>query len=167
MNSSENSVNLTIQLIPAENTDSEELDRQTRQLLAEIQELDVKSAELVKGGEPPEGAKAADLVALSTLAIAVLPALAPKLIEFVQSWSMRAKNQIIKIKTQIADRSIEVEYNPATMSTDELTHLVKSILGALPSTPVDNDLIRSTAGLISIYRRKGWEDESKTRSDYR
>jgi hypothetical protein len=132
MAASESPINLTFQLVTGENTESEEIDRLTRQLLTEIQELDVLSAELVTGGEAPEGAKAADFVDLGTLAVAVLPALAPKLIEFMQSWSMRAKNQIIKIKTQVADRSIEVEYNPATMSTDELTHLVKSILGALP-----------------------------------
>ena len=49
MNSSENPINLTIRLIPAENIDFEGLDGQPRQLLAEIQELDVESDPLCQG----------------------------------------------------------------------------------------------------------------------
>ena len=128
----ENAVNLTFQLNAGENYDPEELDLLTRQLLTEVQELDVESAELVKGGELPEGAKAGELITLGTLAVAVLPAMAPKLLDLVQSWSMRSQNRRVKIKAQVDNRSIEVEYSPATMSVDELKRLVSTLSEALP-----------------------------------
>lgn len=125
-------INLILQLDAGKESDAEELDRLTRLLLTEIQELDVESVELVKGQEPPEGAKSAELVTLGSLAVAVLPTVFPKLIEFLQSWSMRAENRTVKIKTQVGDRSIEVEYSPATMSTAELKRVVKTLSDALP-----------------------------------
>jgi hypothetical protein len=128
----ENAVNLTFQLNADENYDPEELDLLTRQLLTEVQELDVESAELVKGGELPQGAKAGELITLGTLAVAVLPAMAPKLLDLVQSWSMRSGNRRVKIKAQVDNRSIEVEYSPATMSADELKRLVSTLSEALP-----------------------------------
>jgi hypothetical protein len=125
-------VKLTLQLNPGDNYNAEELDRLTRQLLTEIQDLDVESAELVKGGEPLAGAKSGELVTLGSLAVVVLPVVAPKLIELLQSWSTRAENRIVKIKAQVENRSIEVEYSPATMSPEDLKRLVNTISEALP-----------------------------------
>jgi hypothetical protein len=132
MPATENSINLTFQLKSGENVDPEELDRETRELLSEIREMDIESAELVKAGELPEGAKAGEPITLGTLSVAVLPAMAPILIEFVQSWSLRAKNRIVKIKAQVAERYIELEYSPTTMSTDEIKRLVSALSEALP-----------------------------------
>lgn len=126
------SVHLTLQLNPDQSIPDDELDLQTRQLLSEIKELEVESAQLVTNGESPEGAKSGELVTLGSLAVVVLPTIAPKLVELLQSWSLRAENRTVKIKAQVADRSIEVEYSPATMSTDELKNLVSSLSQALP-----------------------------------
>ena len=125
-------VRLTLQLNPGSDTSDEELDVQTRQMLIEIRELEVESAKLLKSGEAPEQTKSGELVTLGSLAVVVLPTIAPKLVELLQSWSLRAENRTVKIKAQVADRSIEVEYSPATMSTDELKRLVSSLSEALP-----------------------------------
>jgi hypothetical protein len=125
-------VKLTLQINPGADYNAEELDRLTRQLLTEIQDLDVESVELVKGGEPLAGAKSGELVTLGSLAVVVLPVLAPKLIELLQSWSTRAENRIVKIKAQVADRSIDVEYSPSAMSLDDLKRLVSTLSEALP-----------------------------------
>lgn len=127
-----NPINLILQIDAGKDADAEELDGLTRQLLMEMQELEVESVELVKSQELPEGAKAGELVTLGSLAVAVLPTVFPKLIEFLQSWSLRAENRMVKIKTQVGDRSIEVEYSPATMSTAELKRVVKTLSEALP-----------------------------------
>lgn len=128
----EKPMHLTLQVSPGGDPDAEELDHLTRQLLDEVQELDVESAELVKGETLPTGAKAGEVVTLGALAVTVLPVLVPKLIEFVQSWSTRAEGRIVKIKAQVDDRSVEVEYNPVTMSVDELKRLVNTITQSLP-----------------------------------
>ncbi len=128
------SVNITLQLNTGEDSDSEEVDRSARRLLAEIKELDVESAVLVKGGEIPAGAKTTELVTLGSLAIVTIPVIIPKLMELIHSWTMRAENRTVKIKAQVADRSIEVEYSPASMSCDDLKRLINTLTGALPPT---------------------------------
>ncbi|MFQ5613749.1 MAG: hypothetical protein ACE5H9_16615 [Anaerolineae bacterium] len=116
--------NLTLQVDAGQDTDAEELDRLTRQLRDELWELDVESVELAAGGDLPEGAKSAEALTLGALAVAVLPAVVPKLVEFLQAWSMRGENRVVKIKTQAGDRSLEVEYDPKTMTPTELKDLV-------------------------------------------
>lgn len=132
------SVLLTLQLNIGEDDSTEELDRLTRQLLTEIKELEVESAELEKGKQPPEGTKSAELVTLGALAVVTLPAVIPKLIDLLQYWSTRAENRKVRIKAQVQDRSIEVEYSPATMSTDELKHLVNTLNEMLPPAEKSN-----------------------------
>lgn len=135
MPTSETAVNLTLQLGMGTDEDPETLDRLARQLLAEIQDLDVESAGLVKGGPAPEGAKSADLVTLGSLAVVVLPAVMPKVVEMLQSWAMRAENRTVKIKSQVADRSIELEYSPTALTPAQLNQLVTTISQALqPAT---------------------------------
>ena len=124
-------LNLTLYVDVGEDADADELDRLTRQLRAEMQELEVESVELVKEDSVPDGAKPAEAVTLGALAVAILPSIVPKVIEFLQAWSMRTENRAVKVKTQIGDRSLEVEYSPTTMSQDELKHLVETLTDAL------------------------------------
>ena len=123
-------VTMNLQIDLGEDTDEEELDFLTRQLREEIEELDVESAELVSGEAAPEGAKG-DPVTLGALAVAVLPVVLPELIKVVQGWLKRGDNRTVKIKTQIGDRSVEVEYSPQTMSTSELTEVVDTLTEAI------------------------------------
>jgi hypothetical protein len=132
MSPTEKTIFLTIQLNSGEAGDGEELDQQARRLLSEIQELEVETAELVKSGDPPKGAKSGEVVTLGTLAVTLLPVVAPLVIESLQKWSRRAENRTIRIKAQVEDRSIEVEYSPAAMSTNELKRLLNTLTEAIP-----------------------------------
>lgn len=111
--------------------DPEELDLQARQLRSELFDLQVESVELWKGSAPPEGTKSAEAVTLGALALGVLPEFLPRLIDALHSWAMRAENRKIKVKTQIGDRSIELEYSPQALSQEQLEHLVGTLTGAL------------------------------------
>ena len=123
---------LTLSLDAGSDADAEELDRLTRQLRDELQEVpEVESVDLLKGGAVPHGAKVADPFTLGALVLAIIPSALPKLIEVLNGWSMRGENRKVKIKTQVGDRSVEVEYAPATMSQAELKSLVETLSGAL------------------------------------
>ncbi len=125
---------LTLQLaVP--NADADELDRATRQLRDEIREVGVKSVELTKGTPVPAGAKSAEVVTLGVLAVAVLPTTVPKLIEFLRDWLMRGEGRTVKIKTQMGDRALEVEYNPQKMSQAELKELIGTLTSAMAGKP--------------------------------
>jgi hypothetical protein len=109
----------------------EEVDQLTRHLRSELMELEVESVDLVRAKEIPKGAKAGEALELGTLAVAVLPVFIPKLIEYLQSWSLRAESRRVSVKAQVGDRSIEIEYSPAAMSPAGLKNLVETLTGAL------------------------------------
>jgi hypothetical protein len=88
---------------------AEAIDAAARQLLSELREQDVESAELARGGSAPDGTKSADPVTLGSLAIAVLPALLPKLLEFIKDWTGRGQGRAVKFKGKIAGQTIQFE----------------------------------------------------------
>src|SRR5689334_23104866 len=92
---------------------SEDLDDLTRSLYVELQDLDLENVELKKSGELPKGAKsAADPITIGAIAIAVLPTLLPKVVEFIQDWSQRGDKKSVKFKGKIAGEVIEFEGSP-------------------------------------------------------
>lgn len=121
---------LILQINPDE-TDPERVDSVTRQLRNELLDLDVESVDFVREDSLPEGAKGAEAITLGALAVAVLPSFLPKLIDYLQSWSLRAEGRKVKVKTQVGDRTIELEYAPDTMSQQELKTLVETLMGTL------------------------------------
>lgn len=92
----------------------EELDGATRQLLSELKEMEIESARLENNGITPPGAKG-DPITVGTIALVVLPAVLPKVIELVQSWSLRGPGRAVKFK----GRGIEFEG-----SADELKRIL-------------------------------------------
>jgi len=111
--------------------DRDELDLATRQLRDELLELNIDSVDLLKTQDMPEGVKSAEAVTLGALSLVILPELIPKIVEYLQSWTMRAENRKVTIKTQIGDRSIELEYAPAAMTPKEVKALIKTLTKAL------------------------------------
>jgi hypothetical protein len=93
--------------VSAEDATEEELDRMTRQLLAELRESDVESAELVRGEVAPEGSKG-DLVEIGSIVISALPTAIPAVVALVQAWSTRGQGRTVKFK----GRGIEFEGSP-------------------------------------------------------
>ncbi|HZD56073.1 MAG TPA: hypothetical protein VE136_05085 [Anaerolineales bacterium] len=117
--------------LQGEEIDPERLDRLTRQLRSELLDLEVESVDFVQGDQLPEGVKGADAITLGALAVAVLPTFLPKLVEYLQSWTLRGEGRRVKIKSQVGDRSIELEYMPQAMSQQELKTLVETLTHAL------------------------------------
>jgi hypothetical protein len=89
----------------------EELDHLTRQLLSEIKETDVDSAELGKNATLPDGAKG-DPITIGTILLACIPPVLPKIIDLVQAWSLRGSNRTVKFK----GLGIEFEGSPEELN---------------------------------------------------
>ena len=96
----------------------EDVDRMTRQLLSELRETDVESAELAKGGEAPSGTKSGDLVSMGSIVISTLPTVIPAVVSLVQAWSSRGQGRIVKFKV----KGIEFEGSP-----EEFQKLLESL----------------------------------------
>lgn len=134
MSSSASPLHLSLEVNQGSDATPPEHDQLARSLAAELKELDLESVGIRSAGPAPVGAKAADVAMIGALAIAVLPAVAPQLIGFLQSWTMRSANRTLKIKTQIGDRSIEVECSADAASREELNRLLETVSASLGST---------------------------------
>jgi hypothetical protein len=99
---------LNIEIV-ASDASEDDLDRMTRQLLSELRDMEVESAELTKGGPAPHGTKSVDPVMMGNIAVAVLPSILPKVVEFVQSWALRGHGRAVKFKGKVGGQVIEFE----------------------------------------------------------
>lgn len=127
MSSEINLIQLTLLIDAGTDADAEELDRLTRQLRAEILELEVESVEPMKGAPAPEGTKGVDPMILGALVVAVGPTTLTKLLEFLHAWAMRREDRTVKLKIQTEGGAmLEVEV-PATMSPAEVKQWVNSL----------------------------------------
>lgn len=122
-------IHLLLQIDAGGQIDTDEVDRLTRQLRTEIQELGVGSVELVRGGAAPDGTKSAEAVMLGSLATAILPAAIPALIGLLQAWTLRDESRKVKIRAQVGDRQIEVEYS-GKMSQAELKGIAHTLMAS-------------------------------------
>ena len=123
-------IELVLVLEDAE-ADSERLDGDARRLRRELAELEVESVDLASAGEVPPGAKAADMAAIGTLLVTVLPGVLPKVFEVLQSWMQRREGQTVKIRATAGDRTFDVEYSPRAMDQRALGELLASVSRAL------------------------------------
>jgi hypothetical protein len=112
----EDPIELEIEIL-AKDTIEEDLDKLTRNLLKELRETDVESANLVSIGTAPVGSKG-DPVTIGTLAIEVLPVAIPSVIALVQAWVMRGQGRTVKFK----GKGIEFEG-----SAEELKKLLEKL----------------------------------------
>ena len=92
----EDAIELEIEIL-AKDTTEEDLDKMTRNLLKELRETDVTSANLVSIGTAPQGSKG-DPITIGMLALEVLPVAIPSVIALVQAWVMRGQGRTVKFK---------------------------------------------------------------------
>lgn len=113
-------VSMSVMLDPGEDLDPEDVERLTRQLRAELLELDVESVVTARGGPAPDGSKGIDAEMLGALIVAssasggVLTAL----VETLRGWLERHTAQR-RISVTIDGDTIEVD-RASTEQQDDL-----------------------------------------------
>lgn len=108
--------------ISAKHTVEADIDRMTRNLLAELRETDVESVRLVSSGSAPAGTKSTDPVTTGAIAIAVLPTVLPKIVEMIQAWALRGHGRTVKFKGKIRGQTVEFEGH-----SDDLQKLLETL----------------------------------------
>ncbi len=107
--------------------DPAEIDKLTRALRSEIEQLDVETVEAVSAGPVPEGAKAADWQMIGQMAVTLAPVVITPLFELVKSWIQRQPSVPVKITITAGKRVSEVEYDPTKTSEEDLRKLIKTL----------------------------------------
>jgi len=108
--------------ISAEYTTEADVDRMTRNLLAELRETDVESVELASISSAPSGTKTGDPVTTGAIVLAVLPSFLPKIVEFVQAWALRGHGRTVKFKGKVSGQTVEFEGHP-----EDLQNLLETL----------------------------------------
>jgi hypothetical protein len=83
--------------VSASDATEEDIDWMTRQLLFELRELDVESAQLTRGGAAPAGAKG-DPISIGSIALELLPSVLPSVFGLVQAWVSRGEGRVVIFK---------------------------------------------------------------------
>ena len=123
----DDNVQLTLLLKPADpDPDREELDRATRSLRAELQELPIDSVSLERTGDVPAGAKAGDAITLGALTLSLAPIVLPALIDFLKGWMSRKEGRTIVIRKKTGDAATEIEIK-APLSEAAIADLVEQL----------------------------------------
>lgn len=107
--------------VSASDATEEDIDRMTRQLLAELRQTDVESAELAKGEPAPGGAKG-DPITIGSISMQILPAAIPGVIALVQAWITRGQGRTVKFKGKVGRDMVEFEGPP-----EELGKLLEAL----------------------------------------
>jgi hypothetical protein len=125
-----NATSLTLLVNAGNDAAAEDVDVLTRRLRSEIQDFGVESVALQTSPSAPSGTKSMEAVTLGALAVTVLPPLLPRLIEFLQAWSLRTKDRTVKIKASVGDRSVDIEY-PEGASEAVVQELIQKMTATL------------------------------------
>jgi hypothetical protein len=78
--------------------DAEELERLTRQLRGQLEELDVEAVEPISGGPAREGSKAIDWIVVGGLAVRYGPAGFSAVVRTVRAWVARDARRSVTIR---------------------------------------------------------------------
>lgn len=117
-------IKLAVEIEREPGMSDDDLDRLTRRVLCEVQQLDVESAELATGGPSPEGAKSVTLfTTLGVLLVKTLPQHLPKLLELLRDWMSRQR-PTIEATVKNGEREITVKFTPSETSNTQLRALL-------------------------------------------
>ena len=132
-----NTTRLTIEVDAGGDALPEDVDALTRRLRSEIQDFGVEDVTLKTTTAVPAGTKSVEAVTVGALAITLLPQVLPRLIEFLQAWSLRGKDRTVKIKASVGDRSVDIEYpeGASEVAVQELIQRMTDTLTPPTGTP--------------------------------
>jgi hypothetical protein len=102
------------------------LDRELAELLYldDIKRVKVPADSLVQG---PGRAKSGEAITIAALAMAILPVAVPNLIDFLRQWTLRPNNPPLKIRAKGKHGELEIEFNPATTSAEQVKRLAAEL----------------------------------------
>ena len=121
-------IHFTLQIEGGADSDQNEIDRLTRNLLGEISETEVEEVEIPTSTDgSPGGTKSGEAITWGQIAIVTLPTVLPAVIMLVQSWLLRQQSHAIKVK--IGEIEVEIPRDLPEEKLERIVDQVKRISG--------------------------------------
>jgi hypothetical protein len=130
MTSTSNTANLIVHIEKPKDMSTEEYTQLTRALMFQLKNQDVESVELEHNQVAPSMGAKGDPFTIGALIIVVVHEMLPKVMDFLQAWSLRGEGHTVKIKVQRGKQSAEIEY-PAKMSSVEAKKHLEGVMDEL------------------------------------
>lgn len=142
-----NEVSLTLHIAQVHGeVDVNNLNQLTHTLMRNLEGMDVESVTLSQDQDYLPGKKG-DSTAVDELLVSVLPTALPKVVEFLQRWVSQNKDHTIRVKIELGNKSVEIEY-PATMSPSELKDHIEMMKQFVDETNLQERSLLSRASPV-------------------
>jgi hypothetical protein len=105
--------------------DAAEIDRLTRQLRRQLEELDVESVEHVVEGPPPEGAKAVEALVLGKLVVRYGPGALRMVVGTVQRWTARDEGR--EVTFEYGDLKLHLKGATAESQQQAMDEFIRAV----------------------------------------
>ena len=130
-------IEFAIQIGADEEIDLESIDVMTRLLRSELEEFpDTEQVRLAPAAKQSQGGKkSGELIAIGAVLAGVLPQAVPALIDYLKEWMLRPGNRPLKIVARVGERSLEVEFDPRTVSDTNVRVLAAEIQALVDQKP--------------------------------
>lgn len=102
------------------------VDELSRSLLRELKDKSI-NATFMSDRWSPQGTKAGETAIVGAILVSVLPAVVPQLVTFLKEWMSRGSNTNVRIKRQEEGSSLELEYDIAAISHEEIKQLISDL----------------------------------------
>lgn len=133
----DNNLDLVISVDAGENVTDQMLHRLARQVYQDLRRTGADSVKWAQSGEAPVGTKGIPIdintIVVSFASAGVLTAI----IQLLKDWALRAEGRKVKVRTQVGDNSIELEYSPTATSEEELTAFAEKLIQMLNKLKVE------------------------------
>jgi hypothetical protein len=126
----EDNCELFLQFRSDQPTEQASLDSLARRLNVEFQQANITSD--LPLATAPFGTRSGLEVAAGAILVKVAPTLIPLVLQQLKKFISRSPDHSIKVKVQLGDKSVEVEYPTASSSSEQdVSALVKNLIGTI------------------------------------
>jgi hypothetical protein len=130
---------LVLQFGSSQAVDDSELDRLARRFNLELQNEGEDIDSKLATDAAPERSKAGIGGAIGALAIQLAPKALPVLIDRIWRFLTRSPNRSVKVKIQLGNKSVEIEYpGEKALSIEDVSNLVETLTGSVSRTRLNS-----------------------------
>ena len=131
MTSKQTVVKMIVQVDAGNDSNPNWLQAVTRDLRDELEAKSDAVVEHATGEAAPENARSIAGLEIGALAVVALPVAVSGLFDCLRDWLQARRGEVLTIKIQHGDRSVEIPYHANHASKEDVTALVEKLLGVV------------------------------------
>ena len=120
-------VKFVLRIDEGENADQVKIDRSTRQLYSELDEMDLGSIGYLEDPNPPEGTKQINAVLIGVIALEITIELLPKMVGILTNWTGRSPERKIVLEYPDKETTKTINITYKNLKPEDVNRIVNII----------------------------------------